>query len=283
MKWSQTSAEVFVPDGVSAVEALKRTTHLGIGAHPDDLEFMAWKPILDCRGRSDAWFTGVMITDGGGFARDRESATLSTEEVCRLRRKEQQDAAKRGEYSAVVHLAHQSSDVKRPGYSNLSLDLQEVFRHASPEKVFTHNPADKHETHVALCVAVVNAIRRLPIEQRPKAFYGCEVWRGLDWMQDEDKVVFDVSGHEDFMRSLMSVYSSQIRGKHYDEATLGRKRANATYFASHETDRCSAMEYAMDLTPLVRDSRLNLSDYVSAFVRRFESDVTSRIARHTPS
>ena len=65
---------------------------------------------------------------------------------------------------------------------------------ARPAVVYTHNLADKHDTHVAVALRTLAAIRSLPADVRPAAFYGCEVWRDLDWMVDEDKVAFDVTG-----------------------------------------------------------------------------------------
>ena len=51
-------SEAFVPDGAPLSTALARTTHLGIGAHPDDLEIMACHGILECYRNNDRWFTG---------------------------------------------------------------------------------------------------------------------------------------------------------------------------------------------------------------------------------
>ena len=47
MTFHNSTAEIYVPDGKSVVAALKRVTHLGIGAHQDDLEFMAFHGILE--------------------------------------------------------------------------------------------------------------------------------------------------------------------------------------------------------------------------------------------
>jgi len=66
-------------------------------------------------------------------------------------------------------------------------------------------------------------------------------------------------------------------GKRYDLATAGRRLANATYFASHGTDEESAVTFAMDLTPLVEDPGLSLTDYVLGFVDRFRADVERRM------
>ena len=69
MKLSKPTADVFVPDGNDVAAALARTTHLGIGAHQDDLEFMAVHGILACFGQTDKSFTGVVCTDGAGSSR----------------------------------------------------------------------------------------------------------------------------------------------------------------------------------------------------------------------
>ena len=66
-------------------------------------------------------------------------------------------------------------------------------------------------------------------------------------------------------------------GKRYDLATAGRRLAHATYFASHGADEESALNFAMDLTPLVEDTNLSIADYVLSFVDRFRADVAKRL------
>lgn len=44
--------DIFVPDGLPVTEAAGRITHLAIGAHQDDLEFMACHGIVTCYDRS---------------------------------------------------------------------------------------------------------------------------------------------------------------------------------------------------------------------------------------
>ena len=57
---------------ISSVFFLPLTTHLGVGAHQDDLEFMALHGILECYQRPDRWFSGIMVTDGRGSSRIHE-------------------------------------------------------------------------------------------------------------------------------------------------------------------------------------------------------------------
>ncbi len=69
MQLKNPDADVYVPDDSTLAEALARTTHLAIGAHQDDIEFMALHGILQCFNQDDRWFSGITITDGGGSSR----------------------------------------------------------------------------------------------------------------------------------------------------------------------------------------------------------------------
>src|SRR5690606_3053433 len=163
-----------------------------------------------------------------------------------------------------------SKDVKNPADSRLKEDLVTILSATQPGVVYTHNPADKHETHVAVVVPLIQAIRELPREQRPKAVHGCEVWRNLDWMNDAEKVAHDVSGYDNLTASLNGLFDSQIAGgKRYDLAVQGRRRANATFFERHGVDASNALAFAMDLATLVQDDTLDVVEYVTGFIDRF--------------
>jgi hypothetical protein len=91
---------------------------------------------------------------------------------------------------------------------------------------------------------------------------------------DGDRVQFDVEGHENLEMALLGLFDSQdIGGKRYDLATLGRRRAHATYAASHETDVTDSMIFAMDLTPLIEDDSLDPRDLVQEHIDRFAAEV----------
>jgi len=102
----------------------------------------------------------------------------------------------------------------------------------------------------------------------------------LDWMVDPDKVLLDVSNHENLQSALLGVFDSQIvGGKRYDLATLGRRRANATYFESHGVDETAGLSFAMDMTPLIIDANKNPLEFIQEYIHRFGQDVTERIGR----
>ena len=284
MTFSLETSEIWVPDGMPAAGALARTTHLAIGAHQDDLEIMAADGMVRCFQQKDQWFTGVVVTDGAGSPRDDLYKDYTDAMMRQVRRLEQKKAGFVGEFAAVVLLDHPSSAIKNPADDRPRADLVSILRAARAETVYTHNLADKHDTHVAVALRLIEAIRSLNAEERPKHLYGCEVWRNLDWMPDAEKVTFDLSAHENLQAALVSVFDSQIcGGKRYDLATQGRRRANATYAASHGTDVVTSASYAMDLSPLATDVSLDPIEYVTGVVDRFRQDVVSRMAKFRAS
>jgi len=270
--------EIFIPDGAAIPQAIERTTHLGVAAHPDDLEIMAYHGILRCFGSPTDWFFGIVATDGAGSPRDGFYKRFSDEEMKSVRKKEQKKAAIVGEYAGVAFLNYTSAELKDKTNILPKEDIKLLITLAKPAIVYTHNPADKHDTHVAAGLRTIAAIRELPPELRPEKVYGCEVWRDLDWLVDEDKVGLDVSDHQNLATSLVSVFDSQVSGgKGYDMATIGRRRAHATYYATHAVDVATSLIFAMDLTPLVRDSALDIKEFVCDHIRRFAADVSQRI------
>lgn len=278
---AQSNADVFVPDGSEIGAALGRTTHLAVGAHQDDLEFMAAHGVVECFQNPTRWFTGVVVTNGGGSARDFEYKDYSDERMMDVRQLEQRKAAFVGEYSAMLQLRHPSSTVKDAASPVVVRDLLGILQATRPEVVYTHNLADKHDTHVAVALRLVAACLQLPADARPKRIIGCEVWRDLDWLCDPDKVVMPVDRHENLHAALMGVFDSQIAGgKRYDLATAGRRRAHATYFESHGTDEHSSLIWGMDLTPLLTGA--DPHELVKSYIVRFESEVAGRIARLQP-
>jgi len=280
MKLSEASAEIWVPDGLSEEAALQRTTHMSIAAHQDDVEIMALEGILAGFGSSEKWFTAVIVTNGAGSPRDGIYGKYTDDQMQAVRKFEQKKAAFVGEYAAVALLNHPSSNVKSASNPAAKNDIKAIVGAARPEVIYTHNLADKHDTHVGVTLRTIAALRELPADHRPKKVYGCEVWRDLDWMVDGDKVVFKLAERENIAASLVGVFDSQIAGgKRYDLATLGRRRAHATYYQSHSVDAAQMINFGMDLTPLIHDEKLDPAEYIAGFVRRFADDVNARVKK----
>jgi LmbE family N-acetylglucosaminyl deacetylase len=280
MELSQAAAEIWIPDGVSEAEGLRRVTHMAIAAHQDDVELMALEGILKGFDSGKSCFMAVIVTDGAGSPRSGRYANHSNEEMQVVRRLEQKKAAFVAEYSAVALLDHPSAAVKTPNNPGVRDDLRAIISAARPEVLYTHNLADKHDTHVAVALRTISALRELPPETRPTKLYGCEVWRDLDWLIDGDKVLFRSGTSENIAAAIISVFDSQISGgKRYDLAAAGRRRANATFFQSHQVDGNELINFGMDLTPLIQNDKLDPGEYVSAFVQRFAADVCGRISK----
>ena len=278
MQFHKTNTDFFVPDGIDAAAALARTTHLCICAHPDDIEIMAYHGVAECFGLPDKWFTGVVASDGAGSPRSGIYGAYTDEQMKKVRVVEQRKAAFVGDYACQIQLGYPTSEVKNARETALVEDLTQILLAARPEYVYLHNLADKHDTHVAVALRSVAALRAVRQDVKPKRVYGCEVWRDLDWLPDESKQALPVSARSNIAAALVGVFDSQVSGgKRYDLATAGRRLAHATYYASHGTDQESALTFAMDLTPLVEDPSLPVADYVLALVDRFRADVEMRL------
>jgi LmbE family N-acetylglucosaminyl deacetylase len=205
MKFHLETAEIYVPDNLPVDEALARTTHLAVSAHQDDIEIMAAGPIIECFQQDDKWFTGVVVSDGRGSPRAGIYERYDDEQMRLVRFKEQCKAAMVGEYAAQIMLDYPSKFIKDGNNKSTVEDLAAILNATHPTVVYTHNLADKHDTHVSVVLRVIEAIRSLPAAERPHKLYGCEVWRDLDWMVDKDKVAFNLSNQENLQAALLGV------------------------------------------------------------------------------
>jgi len=280
MQLKNPGAQLFIPDGSDPTPALARTTQIAFMAHQDDIGIGAMWGVLQCFGQADQWFAGVTVTNGAGAPRDDLYADYTDEQMQVIRAVEEKKAAFVGEYGACFLLDYPSSAVKDSGNPDVVSELTAILDAARPQIVYTHNLADKHDTHVAVALRVIAAIRALPEDARPEAVYGCEVWRDLDWMTDEDKVLMDCTPHENLAAAIMGTYDSQIcGGKRYDLATAGRRKAHATYHASHGVDESQSLNFGMDLTPLIRDLELAPADLLGVYIERFTDEVMARVGK----
>ena len=132
MKLHNSSAQTFVPDCRPVADALKRITHLGIGAHQDDLEFMAFHGILECFACDTRWFGGVTCTNGAGSARSGNYAQFTDAQMMAVRRTEQNHAAIVGQYGVMIQLDYPSSAVKSATDPSLKNDLKEILAATRP-------------------------------------------------------------------------------------------------------------------------------------------------------
>lgn len=280
MELANPSADIFVPDGIAVADALARTTHLAVGAHQDDIEFIALHGILECFDRADRWFTGVTVTDGAGSPRAGAFAECTDAEMRRVRSIEQREAAAIGHYGCQIQLMYPSAELKDGSNRQVVANLRAIFEHSRPQVVYLHNPADTHDTHVACCLRSIAALRELAGGDLPRSVWGCEVWRDLDWLVGDDKQVLAINDSSGLGLKLAAAFRSQVAGgKRYDLAARGRRLANATFHESHSVDSVPEISFAMDLTPLVVDQSLDVAGFTARLLQRTIDDVADRIAK----
>lgn len=279
MKFTKSNSELYAPCGADADGALAKTTDLCIAAHQDDIEIMAYTPIEECYRSETRRFTGVVVADGSGSPRTGLYDKYTDEDMKSVRIKEQKHAAEIGDYAALALLGFTSAEIKS-GEAAVVEDIKNIIISAKPEIIYTHNLADKHDTHVAVSLRVIKAIRELPADSRPEKLYAMEVWRGLDWLRDTDKTLFDTSARPSLAAALLGVFDSQISGgKRYDLAALARRTANATFYESHHTDNCDSLTFALDMTELINDASISPLEFIQEYIRKFSEEVTDRFSR----
>jgi LmbE family N-acetylglucosaminyl deacetylase len=277
---TRPGADVFVPDGAPVAAALASVTHLGIAAHADDLEIMAYHGIRTGRSEPGARFGAVVCTDGAGAPRSGVHAALTDAQMRDVRRDEQREAARRGGYAVAVQLDHPSASVRDGAAPEVVRDLAAVLAATRPGIVYTHNPMDAHVTHLGVCAAAIDAIRAMPVADRPTRVFGCEGWRGLDWLAGADKTWLDLGSDDAAWSQLIGAFASQIQGgRPYHEGALGRARANGVFREARETGGSERLWLAIDLSPLARDDGEDLADFVRARLDRFAREVMEALAR----
>ena len=248
--------------------------YLCICAHQDDCEIMAIDGILKGYYSKKFSFALIETTDGGGSARTGKFKDFTDEEMKAIRIKEQQAASELGRYNSLYMLNYSSKEVKDKNNQQIVDEYIKIIQELKPEVIYTHSILDKHPTHIGVVLKVIEALRRLPKNEQPKLFYGCEVWRGLDWIKDEKKIGFDVSRNKRLQKKLLEVFESQVvGGKDYVMSALGRRYQNATFYQSHSVDKYKMISFAIDMKPLLNDTHLGIYDFALSFVDGLKSEI----------
>lgn len=276
MNWIDPSIDILVPDDVPLETALARTTHLAVGAHPDDLEVFAYEGISACYRDPNQWFTGITVTDGAGSVRGTAYAHYSDAELVAIRRDEQREAARIGLYGAQIQMGVPSKTIKDPKKAKaVGKNLGEILKLCQPRVVYLHNPLDRHPTHIAVFLQCLRALRGLNPDELPERCYGCETWRDLDWLPERHRISQDVSAYPNLGAALIALYDSQISsGKRYDLAVAGRRAAHATLSHSHAGDASPAVSLAVDLMPLLQDPELDPKQFSLDLINAFRDEVS---------
>ncbi|MES2307491.1 MAG: PIG-L family deacetylase [Verrucomicrobiota bacterium] len=284
MKLKHPQGLIYIPSGISPEVALARTTHLSIGAHPDDLEFMSLHGISACYEKTDAFFTGVIVTDGAGSVKSGPFAGMTPEQMIETRVEEQKEASRIGKYNALLMLHYPSNIIKSEipfQQKEWIQDIQTLLSLCNPKTIYSHNPFDKHPSHLAVILPLIQLLQSLPSSQKPKKLYACEGWRGLDWTLENDRASLPLVGTDELSEKLNRVFVSQIdAGKNYAEAVRGRKIANATFSDPHSTDPAPQVELALELTDLIHQTSENILPYLETILNRFQKKLISEAKSH---
>ncbi|MCK5022806.1 MAG: PIG-L family deacetylase [Candidatus Aenigmarchaeota archaeon] len=289
-RFRKEGSHLYVPDNVSEDMALDLTTHLGVGAHPDDNEIMAFNGIKSCHHRGDLNYLAVTVTPGAGGPVNGRYKDRPHEEIAKIRLEEQKEASRIGKYSGLVYLNYSSDEVKNAGLSvNVVSDLEEVFNLCKPFIVYTHTLTDRHPTHVAVALRTIESLRRIHKENMPGYLLGCEVWEDLDWLPDEYKKNLGVSDGDHLNEKLLSVFKSQMDGgKPYHIATTGRRKSNAIFhreqsgkssYTSKDGNIITGITFSIDMTPLIKDIDLNPKDFIDQVIGTFRENKLKMIEK----
>ncbi len=255
-----------------------KVEYLCICAHQDDNEIMAMDGVLKGYDSKDFSFALAVTADGGGSARTGKFKDFTDEMMKEIRIKEQEKAAEIGRYNKLYLLGYPSKEIKDKNNEEIVNDYIEIIKELRPKVIYTHSILDKHPTHIGVALKVIEALRRLSKEYMPEEFYGCEVWRGLDWISDDKKVGFDMSNHLDLQKDILNVFESQIAGgKSYTEASIGRRYANATYFQSHSVDSYKLVNYGIDMKELLTNKKLSVKAFALSFVDDLKKEIESNL------
>jgi LmbE family N-acetylglucosaminyl deacetylase len=222
----------------------------------------------------------VVVTNGAGAPRSGPYSQTPDTKLIRLRQEEQRQAAKLGRYASVIQLGFPSSEIRKSPCPALVGDLIQILEATQPRVVYLHNPADRHDTHIAVLSASLAALRQLPASSRPQEVYGCEVWGDLDWVPSSRIVRLPCLAPEDFGPSLLRCFRSQVEGgKRYDLAAAGRRRAQATFADAYSPDEAQEVVLALNLLPLIEPEASSLQEFVSGLINEFRQQTTGRIQK----
>ena len=246
-----------------------------IAAHKDDGEMIGIKGIDDSF-KKDESLVMIILTNGSGCPRVGEFESVSDEDMVEIRTAEQKRTSEIGRYNMLYLLEHPSKAVQSKEEAIQQEIIEILEKYPDVENIYIHNPFDSHKTHVCACELAIDSIRDMYLKgklQKLKNVLGVEVWRSLDWLPDKYKVALDTSGSEFISQNIMSVFVSQNMAKRYDEAIAARRMANATFDASHESNSCASLTYAINLMDLVTSVNKNILDLLTENIELFEKNL----------
>ena len=238
---------LFRPDGQTEVS---HVDVLVIGAHSDDVEIIApTKTIESFTGKTR--LGAVVVNDGVGKPRAAPYEDLSDEAMTRLRFDEQVAAAKRGRYEFALGLAHPSSSMRTVRNEEVVDEIVELILRTKPKCIITHNPFDRHPSHIAVLQHVLWALEKIELQDKPDELYGGEVWGCIDQIPERFLVRWDCSDLLELQEELLGYFTSQNAVKAYNVAVIARRKALARLNDPHLTLSSKAIHLGVNLKVLM--------------------------------
>lgn len=263
----------WTPAGSNIQSALAKANSIAVVAHADDALIMLPDQATAVGGTSG--LIEILVTDGAGSVLPPGCRTQS--ELVALREHEEIRVAQRAGFGGVIFLRASSATVRDTGERRVTQSIAAILACTHPEILVTHNPFDRHPTHLAVLARVLDAICRVPRRAWPLRLLGGEVWGGLDFLPAEIVQAHDISAQIETIGELMRLYETQNINQHYDLGAVGRYLSHATFHSSHARNEAVAMALTIDMTALLGRPASSLPDFVVRWFDRARNDQLTRL------
>jgi LmbE family N-acetylglucosaminyl deacetylase len=180
---------------------------LFVGAHPDDLEFVAGGTIARCVQRGDRVTIAVATNGNVG------SPTLNRKEIADVRHKEARAAAET--LGAADFIGLDEDDEMLFENERTRLKFVDAIRRAKADLIVTHNADDYHPDHIACShlatnARIVSAVRLIETDHPPVAkipeLYHMDSAAGMNFHPQE---YVDISDQMELKRKALAKHESQ--------------------------------------------------------------------------
>ena len=219
----------------SLEEALSDTTHMAIVAHADDDGVLAGQAISETYLNPDKHLTVIVVSASPGTGRPPGYEGFDDAAMVAIRRREQIDASDVGCYAATAQLGFSKNEIMGlengdfTAAHNIQVTLRDILRHTPRlDSLYLHSIFDEHDTHQALTMLTLDALRELEKAERPQNCYGVEVSSSLSWLPPEHKKRLFISQMRT-VKAILGRYKTELAKRKYDEGVEGRSIANAVF------------------------------------------------------
>lgn len=240
-----------------------------ISPHPDD-EVIALGGTLARARQENASVLGILVTDGRGSPRQEP---VSDADMVKIRAREYEQGLAVLDIHDFICLNYRSSDLKSSPADALA-DLTAIFSQYPCQRVYLPNPFEQHATHRRVTALTLSALRRADARC---ALWGYEVWTSLMAFVPSAAVRHvDIQAFCEQKRQAIQSHRSQIDVRNYADGVLGRNMAHATFWHAHELQQNAALELFLDMSPLLENPDLALSDFCREIWAKALIDVEER-------